>query len=293
MKPKDLTELSAIACSAAREAGALIRAATPSDKAPQSKVAGTSAASQVITEVDLRCQTLILSRLRPSIERFDLGLLTEESTDDHSRFEKKCFWCIDPLDGTLPFVEGQPGYAVSIALVERSGTPLLGAIYDPVEQTLYHAVSGQGAFCNGVPIERSQSAARFTLVADRSFAALPQFPNISERIRAAALASGCSEVATRLLGGAVMNACWVLENGPACYLKFPKPEVGGGSIWDYAATAILFHEAGAVATDYSGRPLDLNRSDSTFMNHRGILYASSKSIFSAIKKEFRSSDKFP
>lgn len=29
-------------------------------------------------------------------------------------------------------------------------------------------------------------------------------------------------------GGAAMNACWVLEQEPACYFKFPKPEAGGG-----------------------------------------------------------------
>ena len=69
-----------------------------------------------------------------------------------------------------------------------------------------------------------------------------------------------------------MNACWVLEKAPACYFKFPKPEDGGGSLWDYAATASLFHEAGAVASDIYGKPLDLNRPDSTFMNHRGVLF---------------------
>jgi 3'-phosphoadenosine 5'-phosphosulfate (PAPS) 3'-phosphatase len=81
-----------------------------------------------------------------------------------------------------------------------------------------------------------------------------------------------------LQGGAAMNACWVLENGPACYFKFPKPQDGGGSLWDYAATACIFKEAGAFVSDIYGNQLDLNRPDSTFMNHRGILYSTDRKL---------------
>ena len=65
----------------------------------------------------------------------------------------------------------------------------------------------------------------------------------------------------------------VLENGLACMLKFPKKEIGGGSVWDYAATACIYHELGLPATDYMGGRLDLNRRDGTFMNHKGIYYS--------------------
>ena len=52
------------------------------------------------------------------------------------RLELNYFWCIDPLDGTLPFIEGKVGYAVSIGLVSRDGTPLIGVVCDPYHQTL-------------------------------------------------------------------------------------------------------------------------------------------------------------
>ena len=54
-------------------------------------------------------------------ERYDLALLTEELEDDGSRHVKDYFWCIDPIDGTLPFTQKKPGYGVSIALVARDG----------------------------------------------------------------------------------------------------------------------------------------------------------------------------
>ena len=81
-----------------------------------------------------------------------------------------------------------------------------------------------------------------------------------------------------------MNACWVLEHAPACYFKFPKQAEGGGSLWDYAATACILTEAGLHVSDIHGQKLDLNRGESTFMNHRGILYASDEKIADHIMK---------
>ena len=54
---------------------------------------------------------------------YDLALLTEESEDDRSCFEKDYFWCIDPLDGTLPFTRNEAGYSVSIGLVAEMVRP--------------------------------------------------------------------------------------------------------------------------------------------------------------------------
>jgi hypothetical protein len=83
-----------------------------------------------------------------------------------------------------------------------------------------------------------------------------------------AVRHGFSAVQTLEGDGAAMNALQVLENPPGCYFKFPKPQQGGGSLWDFAATAAIF----------DGQALELNRADSTFMNHRGVLYASGAAL---------------
>ena len=74
-------------------------------------------------------------------------------------------------------------------------------------------------------------------------------------------------------GGSVLNAIKVLKNAPSCMIKYPKKEIGGGSLWDFASTACLFNELGLRATNFEGGPLDLNRKDSTFMHHEGVYYA--------------------
>ncbi|MEN7972518.1 MAG: inositol monophosphatase family protein [Verrucomicrobiota bacterium] len=276
MKVDDFKELERLAIEAARAAGAVIRRHVGRVVEVKEKSGGSSRASQVLTEVDLLAQEAILKILEPTCATYDLALLSEERPDDCSRLKKDCFWCIDPLDGTLPFIEGSPGYAVSIALVARDGTPLIGVVFDPVEQVLYHAAAGAGAFRNEEPWQLKAKDAGdrpLSVITDRSFKEHPRFSEIMSGLERVADELGYSGVKTRFEGGAAMNACWVLEQAPACYFKFPKPKRGGGSLWDYAATACIYNEISAVASDAFGAPLDLNRSDSCFMNHRGILFA--------------------
>ena len=274
----DLENLSQLAKRAAKEAGRYIQSRVKDELKIESKLGGSSLASQVVTAVDLESQKIILEILAPSLTQYDLALLTEESEDDQSRFEKEYFWCIDPLDGTLPFTEAIPGYAVSIALVSRSGESLIGVIYDPVKEELYHAVKAQGAFCNDLALEPKSEAKYLTLVNDRSFKNHLDYEAILKSLEGLAIEQGYEEVKTILFGGAAMNAIWVLQNTPAFYFKFPKLEDGGGSLWDYAASACLFKELGGHVSDIFGEDLDLNRVDSSFMNHRGICYVSDERL---------------
>jgi 3'(2'), 5'-bisphosphate nucleotidase/myo-inositol-1(or 4)-monophosphatase len=48
----------------------------------------------------------------------------------------------------------------------------------------------------------------------------------------------------------------------------------------------VFTEIGAGITDFHGEPLDLNRTDSTFMNHRGVCYATDPELQVALASVF-------
>ena len=276
----ELRALAAVAANAAREAGALIAQYNGREVAVQRKAGGESLASQVVTEVDELSQSVILKHLLPTCAAYDLALLTEEQPDDGSRLEKDAFWCIDPLDGTLPFTESIPGYAVSIALVARDGTPLIGVVTDPSTGTQYQAVQGQGALRNGAPWQLQSKAdpAPLHFIADRSMASCSKFYEAMDQLQVLATELDRDGLKTTLTGGAVMNALWVLEQAPACYFKFSKPQAGGGSLWDYAATTCIYEELGGWCSDITGQALDLNRADSTFMNHRGVLFASDREL---------------
>ena len=82
----------------------------------------------------------------------DDGWLSEETKDSSDRLTKSRVWIIDPIDGTKEFIEGLAQFAVSIALVE-DGNPIVGILHNPATSEVFSAVSGEGAFCNGSPIQ--------------------------------------------------------------------------------------------------------------------------------------------
>lgn len=284
---ESLKVLAGKACEAARAGGAVIASYTAGQVAVKGKVGGDSAASQVVTEVDEHAQAVIIEVLASSISEYDCALLTEELADDGSRFEKDYFWCIDPLDGTLPFTQGIPGYSVSIALVSREGRSVIGVVYDPVASKLYCAVEGQGLLIDGVayvPPMNEPKQEPLRLYCDCTFEAHPDRLSIVAEVESLALRLGYPSLKVEIGGGGVLNACWALENPPAVYFKKPKISTGGGSLWDFAATACIFVEAGSYARDSMGEPLDLNRVESSFMNHRGVCYTTQTEVATAIRQ---------
>jgi 3'(2'), 5'-bisphosphate nucleotidase/myo-inositol-1(or 4)-monophosphatase len=278
----DLYLLSQCAISAATQAGHLIARYAQTRVVVNTKNGGASLAAKVVTEVDHLSQDIILKTLHPNCLIYDLALLSEESPDDYQRLQKDYFWCIDPLDGTLPFIESVPGYSVSIALLSREGQSILGVVYDPVTQTLYHAIQGQGTWQNTeiftATTQTPSLSQTLTLITDKSITQEALYSATLAELENLASDLGYGGFKLQLQGGAAMNACHVLNDPASCYFKFPKPHLGGGSIWDYAATACLFTEAGLPVSDIYGQSLVLNPEGSTFMNHCGVLYASNPTI---------------
>jgi fructose-1,6-bisphosphatase/inositol monophosphatase family enzyme len=269
----DFIHLKNIAIKAALSAGKIIQQYMNDDIVVEQKKGGNTYASQVITEVDRACETEIFSHLLPTCEQFDIALLSEETEDDGSRFEKEFFWCIDPMDGTLAFIKKHPGFSVSIALVAKDGTPYIGVVFDPSTNTIYYAIKGNGAYKNDHPWEIKPTNNHLTYITDKKLNDTPHSDKIKELLNQKVAQLSLNGVKEIDGSGSVLNAIFVLENGLACMLKFPKKENGGGSIWDFAATACIYHELGLPATNFEGGQLDLNRKNSTFMNHQGVFYA--------------------
>jgi 3'(2'), 5'-bisphosphate nucleotidase/myo-inositol-1(or 4)-monophosphatase len=278
--PQTLTQLCQLATQAARAAGEVINAhrgpARRDGIKVETKAIDTSLAGQLVTEVDRKAQAAIIAQLSPSCHSHDLALLAEEERDDGERQRKPAFWCIDPLDGTLPFVKGIPGFSVSIALVARDGSPLIGVVLDPIGGDLYHAIQGQGGWKNDQPIPSPPLDPNQPLIlrTDFSFEHHPWYPQTRAGLDRIAAELGLNGAEIHFRTGAVLNACELLETPHICYFKYPRTSENGGSLWDYAASACLFQELGAIASDLFGNPMELNRPASTFMNHRGILYTS-------------------
>lgn len=261
--PTDLWQLAAHASAAARKAAAHIGGQRPA-KVEHKATGGDYLASQVVTEVDRAAEAIIVEALQPAMKGF--GLLTEECPDDGSRLQAPAFWCVDPLDGTLAYIRGERGPCVSIALVRRDGVPLIGVIHDVVSGQHMAGVREGGLQVEGAAWTPSPGSGPIEVFGDHSFDKDPRYARIADRLG--------DDVGVHVGQAAVLNAWSVLTHPPAVYFKLPRKGRGGGSLWDYAATACCFAEVGGIATTFAGAPLPLNRTDTTFMGDCGVLFAS-------------------
>jgi len=288
LSSQQLQQLLQLATQAALKAGEYITKFDRTQLHVNQKKAGSSLSAQVVTQVDLDSQAIILDILQPSIQSYDFAVLSEENASEedvsgHPRFQKPYYWCIDPLDGTLPYIEGSDGFAVSIALVEKSGKPVIGVVHNPTTGDTYQAINHDSVsyfetktvLKNGKPWQSKADNHYFTLYIDRSFEQDPRCAHCIKKLEVLVHQQGYSRLKVVNSFGAVMNAIGVLENAPACYLKLPKSQKGGGSLWDFSATtAITQASATGWVSDIDGEPLDLNRPDSNYMNHKGVLFVS-------------------
>jgi len=224
-----------------------------------------SIASSLLTEVDLKSQEIILEKVRPLITKYDLGLLAEEAEDDKSRLEKEYFICLDPLDGTKSFIYSNEGYSVSISLISKSGIPTVGVVYNPVEDILYSAIKGRGLYRNNQRWKPELTLSNKIIVDPGVNISLINNESNSDFVH---------------YGGAVLNAIRILEGFADAYIKTPKLEKGGGSIWDFSSTTLFFKEADYWVSDFYKNDLNLNNRETTYMNKFGVYYSIDKNLSS-------------
>lgn len=72
-------------------------------------------------------------------------------------------WIIDPIDGTLNYVNSFPYTCISVGLTIRKEI-VAGIVYNPLSSELYTAVKGEGAFLNGKPIKTSDVTGNLPLI---------------------------------------------------------------------------------------------------------------------------------
>jgi myo-inositol-1(or 4)-monophosphatase len=236
--PVDPSELAALAERLARAAG---------DDAHRGRAAGLvevdtkSSATDMVTDLDRRTETLIVGALREA--RPDDAIVGEEGA--HRVGTTGIGWLIDPIDGTTNFLYALPGWAVSIAALDDDG-PIAGAVYVPTFGELYCAARGQGAHLNGHPIRCSDKADLATALVGTGFAYQPG----GRAEQGALVARVLPRVRDiRRFGSAAADLCMLGAGRLDAYYE------EGLAPWDLAAGELIAREAGAVLTDRAGGPV--------------------------------------
>jgi myo-inositol-1(or 4)-monophosphatase len=203
-----------------------------------------SAAIDLVTEVDHACEALIVETL--GRERPDDAILAEEG-GGADREGAAWRWIIDPLDGTTNYAHGYPRFCVSIG-VEHHDQRTVGVVYDPLLDELYSAVRGQGAHCNGRPIDVSGEddfgnallATGFAYDVHRSLEDnLNHFAHVVKQARA-----------VRRDGSAALDLCYVAAGRFDGFWEMKL------HAWDVAAGLLIVEEAGGRVSDMAGGPVD-------------------------------------
>ena len=89
----------------------------------------------------------------------DHGILGEEGTSQDAG-PSGFVWVLDPLDGTVNYINGLPIYSGSVGVLNR-GAPVVVCIWVPwqgkSQGSVYNARKGHGAFLNGTSISVSKN----------------------------------------------------------------------------------------------------------------------------------------
>jgi myo-inositol-1(or 4)-monophosphatase len=199
------------------------------------------APSSIVCDADLDSERRILRNIRARFPGHNT--IAEESGRVWRGSEYT--WVIDPLDGTSNFVAGIPWFGVQIALL-RGPKPVMGAMYLPLEDRLYFAEAGKGAYRNGKRVRVTAEPELHRVLCAFGFDPAPErrwrrSVELLFRVSAA--------VRNTRTTNSLVDFCYTVDGrfGGCINLKT--------KIWDIAPVALILPEAGGRFTYLDGSPI--------------------------------------
>jgi len=226
-----------------------IRAAiTPLAGTPQGRdVVGRGAGGDRTVYLDQLAEQIAVRHLEEAYRSgFRFHLISEELGE--REFGGPDLVLVDPVDGSVNAKQGLPYYAVVLAGAsgERIKDVRLGYVENLVTGDEFYAIAGQGAFRNGEPLHPIHPAFDGTTF---PVVQLDAPGGVDPRERALPIIAKAERV--RQLGSAALNLCHTATGGVTLQVT-PLPV----RAFDLAGPLLILREAGGVATDFDGRPVD-------------------------------------
>lgn len=247
--------------------------------------------NDMVTEVDLRAEQVIIEMLRQAYPQH--AILSEEqysqlsvntASDNqpndeaakHDAYQQiatnqDMLWVVDPLDGTLNFSHGFPFYNVSIALLYQQKLQV-AVIFDPIQNELFSATRGGGAFLNQKRIRVSQT------------------PKLGMSLLGTGFPFKYPDLQTTYLQsmGRAMRKCAGIRRAGAAALDLAYVACGrldgfwelGLQPWDMAAGILLIQEAGGICASLQTNSIASQPSNPL---HNGHLVAANPHIMGALQ----------
>lgn len=209
-----------------------------------------------LTEAD----TLSDEIIRNAFSTTGYAMLSEESPDTAERLGREKVWIVDPLDGTKDFINRTGEFSIMIALVE-AGEPVLGVVFCPVDNVLYIAEKGKGAYqrragvWQAIQVSKVADLAKARAIVSRNHLTSQEELLIKKLGLFSFIQKGSSGLKIAEVASGQADLYFTLSD------KIKQ--------WDTAAAYCLIKEAGGEMTDMLGQPLVYNTQDLYHKN--GIL----------------------
>lgn len=199
-----------------------------------------------VTQYDVEVQTFLIGELKKEFP--EAGFIGEEGDIKEEIKTEYCF-IIDPIDGTTNFIFDYRHSAISVGL-RYKGEMILGVVYNPYLNEMFHAKKGEGAYLNGKSIHVLEEGLSDGVV---GFGTAPYYRDKAdetfELIRK--LFDKCLDI--RRTGSAALDLCYVAAGR---FVLFMEKVV---CTWDYAAASLIITEAGGKISTLEGEGMPFSQ----------------------------------
>lgn len=213
--------------------------------------------ADLVTETDQAVEKLVKESIASKYP--DHAFIGEESwaAGEEGQIGNEVTWIVDPIDGTTNFVHGFPYTCISIGVV-LDKEPMVGVVYAPFMDTLYHGLKGKGSWVSSphhptprkLPLENpapltdlNQALVAFEWGSDRRSSILDRKLASFRRITGdsdGGVEGGKMVQGVRSVGSAALNFCHVASGNLDLYWEI------GCWAWDVCAGIVIAKEAGAA-----------------------------------------------
>lgn len=199
----------------------------------------------VVSGAAIEVQDTILNVLQRETPEF--GILAEEGPEDEAvPLEAEYLWIVDPICGSLNYVQGMPYFGVSIAL-RAHGAIRVGAVYDPCRDEMFAASLSSHSTLNGNTIGVQQISEGYDAF-EKAWVGT-DWPHEQQKLEQAmeiATIMSRQVISLSAMGSPALGLCNVACGRMHAYWALDL------KIWDLAAGGLILTRAGGTLTDDHG-----------------------------------------
>ena len=233
-----------------------------------------------VTLADLEVNKIIIQRINENYKNINWDILSEENVkfgnycvdeekEKEKDKEKDWIWVLDPLDGTMDFIQGTKNYAMHLALNYKH-KPYIGIVLIPEKDELWIAY-GKKVWCerrNGLKIlpnlSRKKSLSEMVLVTSKNHRN-QTLKNLIKKIKFKKVL---------IMGSIGCKIASIIRGESDIYICLSLPGQSSPKDWDFAAPQAILKAAGGDMTKLNYDGLCFNSNERGNYNQDGIIIAS-------------------